>query len=75
VSVGHGDRLRIHLTLKLVQDDYVWAWRVFLTPAHGGPEQEIVRQNSLAERIVDPADLRRRASRIGPPIGKTGVEV
>lgn len=75
VSVRQGDRLRMQLTLTLVQGDYLWAWRVFLTPAHGGSEQEIIRQNSLAERIVDPADLRRRAARIGPPIGETCVDV
>src|SRR5690349_3474369 len=65
-------RIRVSLALRLVADEYVWAWRVFLTPAHGGPEREVSAQNSIAETIIDPAALRARARFDPPRLGTAG---
>ena len=61
VAVIRGDRLRVQLSLRLVANEYVWAWTVWVTPAAGGLEREVVRQNSIAEGILDPEWLHRHA--------------
>jgi len=58
VVVAPGNRLRVRLALRLILNEYVWAWRVLLTPSASEPEREVVNQNSLAEGIIDPATLR-----------------
>jgi type I protein arginine methyltransferase len=70
VPVAAGDRLRIRLVLRLVLQDYIWAWQVFLTPAGAEREREVLSQNSLAETIIDPAELHRRAA--PPRLGAAG---
>ena len=60
IAVMRGERLRVRLSLRLAAKEYVWLWRVSTTPAAGGPEREVVRQNSLAEGIVDPARLHQQ---------------
>ena len=57
VAVGRGDRLRVRLSLRLAAGEYVWAWTAWISPASGGPERQVAKQNSLAEGIVDPARL------------------
>ena len=71
IVVVPGDRLRVALSMRLVLDDYVWAWRVFLAPADDGQERELLSQNSIADMIIDPADLHRRAQ-IRPQRGPAG---
>ena len=61
IAVAPGNRLRVKLSVRLVVNDYVWAWRVLVADAEGEPERELVSQNSLAESVVDPAELRRSA--------------
>jgi hypothetical protein len=61
VAVGRGERLRVQLSLRLAANQYVWAWTVWVAPAAGGPEREVVRQNSLAEGVLDPEWLHRHA--------------
>ena len=72
VAVAPGDRLRVHLALRLVRRDYVWAWRVHLTPGDGGREHEVLRQNSLAETVIDPSRLRRAVPGVVPRLGPLG---
>jgi type I protein arginine methyltransferase len=62
IAVGRGERLRVHLSLRLALDDYIWAWTVWITPAGHGREREVLRQNSLAEGILDPSRLHRHAA-------------
>ena len=59
VPVCRGERFRVRLTLRLVRDEYIWAWRGWGTVA-GGPEREVFRQNSIADAVLDPALLHRR---------------
>jgi hypothetical protein len=61
LAILRGDRLRVQLSLRLAANEYVWAWTVWVTPAAGGLEREAVRQNSLAEGILDPEWLHRHA--------------
>ena len=63
VAIARGSRLRVALALRLIHDEYVWAWRVWLSREAGEAEREIVNQNSLAEGIIDPAALRGAGSR------------
>lgn len=72
VSVARGERLRIHLALRLVLQDYVWAWRVYLTSGNSGREREVLSQNSLAEIVIDPSRLHRAAPDTVPRLGQRG---
>jgi SAM-dependent methyltransferase len=72
VRVSPGDRLRVHLALRLVLEDYVWAWRAWLTQGEGGQEREILSQNSMAEIVIDPRRLHRSVADIAPPLGPRG---
>ena len=47
LAIDAGDRVRVHLAMRLVLQEYVWAWRVFVT--RGSTEREVLSQNSLAE--------------------------
>lgn len=71
--VVKGDRLRVALAGHALVDQYVWVWRVFHAAASDRAEQEISSQNSIAEMVVDPAELRRRAAAGAPPaLGAAG---
>ena len=72
VTVAAGDRFRVQLSLRLVLNEYVWAWTIWVTPAGGGPEREAGRQNSVAETVLDPALLHQRADARAPAAGATG---
>ena len=63
IRIEGGSRVRITLMLRLVLDDYVWAWRVFVTE-RSGVEREVASQNSIADAVLDPAVLRRRAGQV-----------
>ena len=67
VAVARGHRLRVTLSVRLVANDYIWAWRVAVQAA-GQPEREVANQNSLAESIIDPAYLHRAV-----PLAARGV--
>ena len=69
IAVRRGDRLRIQLALRLVLNEYLWAWTVSMIPAEGGGEREVLRQNSVAEAVVDPALLHHRAAAAPPRLG------
>jgi protein arginine N-methyltransferase 1 len=73
IAVAAGERFRVALSLRMALNTYLWVWRLFLTPAGGGPERELLNQNSLAEVIVDPADLHRRAAALPPRLGTSGA--
>jgi protein arginine N-methyltransferase 1 len=46
--------LRVEIAVHFISGDYVWAWTARVrTP--GGREVAVVSQNSMAERVVDPA--------------------
>lgn len=62
IGAARGDGLRVQISLRLAVDQYVWAWNAWISPAHGGPERQVVKQNSLAEGIVDPARLHQQAN-------------
>lgn len=72
VRVAPGNHLRVHLSLRLVLQEYVWAWRVYLAPEGGEAEREVISQNSLAELVVDPSRLRQAASDTAPSLGPLG---
>jgi hypothetical protein len=61
VAMARGERLRVHLALRLVRTDYIWAWTVRVT-SPGGRERDVLSQNSLAEGILDPSRLHRHAA-------------
>ena len=67
IAVAPGTRLRAMLSARLVVNDYVWAWRVRVKAA-GEPERDLVNQNSLAESIIDPAQLHRGAALEAPRV-------
>ena len=69
VPIAPGDRLRVTLSLRLVVNDYVWAWRVL--GKDGNEERELVSQNSLAETILDPTAL-RWSTRLANPRAPAG---
>ncbi len=69
VSTVPGGRLRVHLSLRLVLQDYVWAWRVYVTSCDNEPEREVLRQNSLAEVVIDPSRLHGAAPDVVPRLG------
>ena len=69
VSIEPGDRLRVQLAIRLVFDEYVWAWTVSITPGDDAPEREVLRQNSIADAVLDPALLHRhRAGAMGSKV-------
>ena len=72
VDVGPGERLRVHLALRLVLEDYVWAWRVHVSSGDTGHEREVLRQNSLAEIVIDPSRLHGAVPATVPRLGKLG---
>jgi predicted RNA methylase len=72
VSVGQGQRLRVHLALRLVLQDYVWVWRVYVSSGDTGREREVLNQNSLAEIVIDPSRLHRAAPDPVPRLGQLG---
>lgn len=65
LAVMPHDRLRVRLSLRLAADEYVWSWTAWISPASGGPERQVAKQNSLAEGIVDPARLHEHANLAG----------
>ena len=54
VCLQAGDALRIEIGARLVQQDYVWAWRAWVN------DRLAIDQNSLAERVIDPRLLASR---------------
>ena len=71
VRLAAGDRLRVHLSMKLVQQDYVWVWRAWVRSGNDA-EREVVSQNSLAEMVIDPSRLRQAGSGAMPALGQVG---
>ena len=69
IPLAKGDRVRVALAGHALIDQYVWAWRVFLTPVDTDQEREVICQNSIAEMVVDPAELHRRAQAAAPTLG------
>ena len=59
IQVARGERLRVRLTLRLVLDEYIWAWTGWITAAGGTVEREAFNQNSIADAVLDPALLHR----------------
>ena len=62
IAIAAAERLRVELTLRLVLDEYIWAWTAWLTPADRSAERQVLQQNSIAEAVLDPALLHRRAA-------------
>ena len=65
----------MQLALRLVLNEYIWAWTVGRTPADGTGAREVFKQNSVADAVVDPAVLHRRAAVPPPRLGSTGGAV
>jgi type I protein arginine methyltransferase len=59
IAIRPGDRLRLELAVRLVLNEYIWEWSVFRESKDAGAEREILRQNSIAEAVLDPGWLRR----------------
>lgn len=71
VSVDAGDRVRVDLSMRLVLQEYVWAWKAFVT--RGTAEREVISQNSLAEAVIDPLRLHRAVPSRVPALGPAGL--
>jgi hypothetical protein len=54
VPIAAKDSLILDLAAHLVSGHYVWEWTARVCPADGG-ECSVFAQNSIAERVVDPA--------------------
>lgn len=59
-----GERLHVELALRLVLDEYIWAWTVRIDSATGGRERWVLKQNSIADAVIDPALLHRRLTEV-----------
>jgi precorrin-6B methylase 2 len=71
VPIAPGDRVRIRLGVRQVDDRYVWEWQMGI--ASGGDSERLaVSQNSLAELVIDPAALPQTASNATPNLGPRG---
>lgn len=75
IGVVRGDRMRVQLTLTLVGQDYVWAWRVWLRSSDNAVERQVLSQNSLAEVVIDPTRLHGRLPETPPQLGDAGRSV
>jgi protein arginine N-methyltransferase 1 len=62
VTIPAGAALSVDLAVHLVSGDYVWAWTARISGAAG--ECTAITQNSLAERVLDPAAF----GRLGMPL-------
>lgn len=58
VEVSPGDTLHVDLAVRLVLNEYIWAWTMRVRSPDGG-ERQVLRQNSIADAVIDPAFLRR----------------
>ena len=63
LQVGPGDKLRAELAVRLVLNEYVWAWTVRVL-APDGAERQVLRQNSIADAVIDPALLHRHLGQV-----------
>jgi protein arginine N-methyltransferase 1 len=54
VRVGAAGVLRAEIAAHFISGDYVWAWTARVRAA-GGREVAVVSQNSMPQRVVDPA--------------------
>lgn len=75
IPLAKGDRLRVALAGHALIDQYVWEWRVFRTSADTLRERELSCQNSIAEMVIDPAELHRRTQAAAPTLGPVGGAV
>ena len=62
VSIAAADRLRLDLAVRLALNEYVWEWTAWIRSGDGSGEREVVRQNSIAEAVLDPAVLHAAAA-------------
>jgi predicted nicotinamide N-methyase len=72
VLVGAGERLRVDLRVNQVGDNNLWEWRAAVIDHAGTHEREIIRQNSLAELIIDPATFTYTSPDARPALGARG---
>ena len=56
VTIPAGGQLRLDLAVRAAGEEYVWTWRGWIAEGRGG-ERLVFDQNSLAERVLDPAAL------------------
>jgi type I protein arginine methyltransferase len=64
VALEAGDRVRLDIRAKLVNDDYVWTWRTEL------PGSLRFEQNTLHTLAASMEELKRRASNAVPSLGQ-----
>jgi Met-10+ like-protein len=57
VAVEPSEVLRVELSVHLVSREYVWVWTARVRRA-GGTERLVLSENSMAERVIDPAAFR-----------------
>ena len=72
VAVKEGDALRARLAVREVRGNTLWDWQVWLRGKHATAERHVVRQNSLAEIVIDPAAFGESASEVRPSLGRRG---
>jgi protein arginine N-methyltransferase 1 len=60
VRIEPRERLRVELALRLIRDEYIWAWTVRTTTADGSTIRQVLKQNSIADAVLDPALLHHR---------------
>ena len=54
VSIPAGGSVALHIAAHFVGGDYVWAWTARVCSTNGS-ESSVITQNSVAERVLDPA--------------------
>ncbi len=54
VSIPAGGSVALNIAAHFVGGDYVWAWSAQVRSRDGG-ESSMIAQNSVAERVLDPA--------------------
>ena len=63
VRVEPGDHLGVDMAVRHVLDDYIWAWTIHVEGATGA-ERKVLRQNSIADAVIDPALLHRHGGQV-----------
>ena len=75
IHVSARTRLRVHLSARQVRENYLWEWQGWLHSKDVPDGRLVVRQNSLAEIVLDPATLPETAPDARPCLGPRGRAV
>lgn len=67
VDLAAGDDAEIHISAKLIDNEYVWRWRTKVYSGRNGTDVKArFEQSNFFSRIFDPQKLRRREGKFVP---------